>query len=218
METPHVSGPGSVRALFVDIGGVLGTNGWDTDSRQAAVERFGLDAKDIDSRHRLMFELFETGKISWHDYLERVVFDVPRAFTEDNFTQFVLSRSRAFPDMIELVREVKRDHALKVVVVSNEGRELTEYRLKLFGLPSVVDIFVCSCFVHLRKPDIEIFQMACDLSQVPPREVVYIEDRDMFVEVAATLGIRGIVHQGVDSTRAALAEMGLFDKRTEVVA
>jgi putative hydrolase of the HAD superfamily len=213
-----MSDPGSVRALFVDIGGVLGTNGWDTDSRQAAVEHFGLDAKDIDSRHRLMFELFETGKISWHDYLERVVFDVPRAFTEDDFTQFVLSRSHAFPDMIELLREVKRNHALKVVVVSNEGRELTEYRLKLFGLAAVVDIFVCSCFVHLRKPDIEIFRMACDLSQVPPQEVVYIEDRDMFVEVAATIGIHGIVHKGVDSTRAALAEMGLFDKRTEVVA
>jgi putative hydrolase of the HAD superfamily len=218
METADMSDTGSVCALFVDIGGVLGTNGWDTDSRQAAVEHFGLDAKDIDSRHRLMFELFETGKISWHDYLERVVFDVPRSFTEDDFTQFVLARSHVFPDMLALVREVKRNHDLKVVVVSNEGRELTEYRLKLFGLPSVVDIFVCSCFVHLRKPDIEIFRMACDLSQVPPQEVVYIEDRDMFVEVAATIGIRGIVHKGVDSTRAALAEIGLFDRPAAFVA
>jgi len=213
-----MSDPESVRALFVDIGGVLGTNGWDSDSREAAVEHFGLDAKDIDSRHRLMFELFETGKISWHDYLERVVFDVPRPFTEDDFTQFVLSRSHVFPDMIELLREVKRNHELKVVVVSNEGRELTEYRLKLFGLAAVVDIFVCSCFVHLRKPDIEIFQMACDLSHVAPQEVVYIEDREMFVEVAATIGIRGIVHKGVDSTRAALAEMGLFDRPAAFVA
>jgi putative hydrolase of the HAD superfamily len=218
METAHMSDPESVRALFVDIGGVLGTNGWDSDSREAAVEHFGLDAKDIDSRHRLMFELFETGKISWHDYLERVVFDVPRPFTEDDFTQFVLSRSHVFPDMIELLREVKRNHELKVVVVSNEGRELTEYRLKLFGLAAVVDIFVCSCFVHLRKPDIEIFQMACDLSHVAPQEVVYIEDREMFVEVAATIGIRGIVHKGVDSTRAALAEMGLFDRPAAFVA
>ncbi|MGA2183983.1 MAG: HAD-IA family hydrolase [Bryobacteraceae bacterium] len=200
---------GGVRALFVDIGGVLATNGWDTDSREASVEHFGLDARVIDSRHRLMFELFETGKVSWQQYLDRVVFNVPRPFTRDEFTRFVLAHSRAYPEMIELVRRLKQNHGLKVVVVSNEGRELTEYRLKLLDLSSVVDVFVCSCFVRLRKPDIDIFRLACDLAQVAPQEVVYIEDRAMFVEVAATLGIRGIVHRGIDTTRAALAELGL---------
>lgn len=201
-----------VRALFVDIGGVLATNGWDTDSRAAAVEYFGLDAGDIDSRHRMMFELFERGKISWQQYLDRVVFNVPRPFTADEFTRFVLARSHAYPDMIELVRRVKANHGLKVVIVSNEGRELTEYRLKLLDLASVADIFVCSSFVRLRKPDTDILRLACDLSQIPPQQVVYIEDRAMFVEVAATLGIRGIVHRGVESTRAALAGLGLFEE------
>src|SRR5271157_1469289 len=94
----------AVRALFVDIGGVLATNGWDTDSREASVEHFELDARAIDSRHRLMFELFETGKVSWKQYLDRVVFNVPRPFTFDEFTRFVFAHSRPYPDMIELVR------------------------------------------------------------------------------------------------------------------
>jgi putative hydrolase of the HAD superfamily len=47
---------------------------------------------------------------------------------------------------------------------------------------------------------------------------VYIEDRSMFVEVAATLGIRGIVHRGVDTTRAALAQLGLCEKPAAFVA
>ena len=204
--------PPAVRALFVDIGGVLATNGWDTESREAAVEHFNLDEKLIDSRHRLMFELFETGKISWMQYMERVVFNVPRPFTSDEFTRFVLAHSRPYPDMIDLVRRVKENHKLKVVVVSNEGRELTEYRLKLLDLASVVDVFVCSCFVRLRKPDLDIFRLACDLAQVGPQEVVYLEDRAMFVEVAAALGIRGIVVRGVDNTRAALADLGLYDQ------
>jgi putative hydrolase of the HAD superfamily len=201
-----------VRALFVDIGGVLATNGWDTDSREAAVEHFGLDATAIDSRHRQMFELFETDTITWKQYLDRVVFNVPRPFTYDEFTRFVLAHSRAYPEMIELVRRVKENHGLKMVIVSNEGRELTEYRLKLLDLASVADIFVCSAFVHLRKPDTAIYRLACDLAFVKPQEVVYIDDRALFVEVAASLGIRGIVHRGVESTRAALAELGLFEK------
>ena len=203
---------GGVRALFVDIGGVLATNGWDTDSRQASVEHFGLDAKEIDSRHRQMFELFETDEISWREYLDRVVFYEPRSFSPEDFTRFVLARSRAYPEMIDLLRCVKENHGLKVVVVSNEGRELTEYRLKLFDLASVVDIFVCSCFVRMRKPDAAMFRLACDLAFVEPRQVVYLEDRSLFVEIAASLGIRGIVHRGVESTRAELAELGLFEE------
>jgi hypothetical protein len=43
-------------------------------------------------------------------------------------------------------------------------------------------------------------------------------DRTMFVEVAATLGIRGLVVRGLDNTRAALAELGLYDKPAALVA
>jgi putative hydrolase of the HAD superfamily len=206
------------RTLFVDIGGVLGTNGWDTDSRAESVKHFGLDAHDVDSRHRLMFELFETGKVSWNDYLDRVIFNEPRWFNREDFTDFVLSRSHPFPEMIDLVGEVKRRNKLTVAAVSNEGRELTEYRIGALGLCSIIDIFVCSCFVRLRKPDIDIFRLACDLSQAQPEDVLYIDDRAMFVEVAATLGIRGIVHKSVAETRAALARAGLAVERAPAAA
>ncbi len=208
----------TVRTLFVDIGGVLATNGWDTDSRAESVQHFGLDAKDVDSRHRLMFELFETGKISWNQYLDRVIFNQPRWFTREDFTDFVLSRSRPFPDTMNVVRDVKERNRLRVAAVSNEGRELTEYRIKALDLCSVIDIFVCSCFVRLRKPDIDIFRLALDLSQSHPHDVLYLEDRAMFVEVAATLGIRGIVHKSAEETRAAFEGYGLAVDRATAAA
>jgi len=39
--------------------------------------------------------------------------------------------------------------------------------------------------------------------------VAYVDDRAMFVEVAGTLGIRGIHHTDYDTTRAALQALGL---------
>jgi len=88
-------------------------------------------------------------------------------------------------------------------VGSNEGRELTRHRIGKFSLAEFVDFFVVSCFVHFRKPDTDIFHMALDLAQVPPDQVIYVEDRLMFIEVAGTLGIRGIHHTGYASTKAA---------------
>ena len=97
-----------------------------------------------------------------------------------------------------------------MAVVSNEGRELAEYRVREFGLASFVDFFIFSSFVHFRKPDADIFRLPLDVAEVPANEVVYIEDRPMFVEVARSLGIAGIHHVDCGSTRlVALAGLGL---------
>jgi putative hydrolase of the HAD superfamily len=47
------------------------------------------------------------------------------------------------------------------------------------------------------------------MAQVPIDQVVYVDDRAMFVEVAQGLGFRGIVHQNAETTRETLAMFGL---------
>ena len=42
----------SITHLFFDIGGVLGTDGWDSKQRAAATERFGIDLAEFAERHR----------------------------------------------------------------------------------------------------------------------------------------------------------------------
>ena len=70
-------------------------------------------------------------------------------------------------------------------------------------------IFISSCFVHIRKPDADIFRLALDIAQVPARQVVYIENTPMSVEVAQSLGIHGIHHQRLETTRSSLERLGL---------
>lgn len=112
-------------------------------------------------------------------------------------------------EMIELMRQLKEKYQLKIAVVNNETRELNEFRIKKFQLNQFVDFFISSCFVQLRKPDADIFRIALDIAQVPPEQVVYIDDMQMFVDVAGDLGIRGIWHKNYLSTSAELATMGL---------
>lgn len=123
----------------------------------------------------------------------------------------MLAQSKPYPPMIELIRKLKAKYGLKVVVVSNEGRELNAYRIRKFKLDRFVDTFVSSCFVHLRKPDAEIFRLALDISQVPTPQIVYVENTPMFVQIAEGLGIRSIFHTDYSSTRAKLASLGLHD-------
>jgi putative hydrolase of the HAD superfamily len=198
-----------ITALFLDIGGVLLTNAWDRKMRRLAAETFAIDFEEMDERHHLVFDTYEEGKLSLDEYLDRVVFYEERSFTRDHFRTFMFAQSRPIPEMIELVCRLKSFYRLKIAAVNNEGRELNVQRIGDFKLGAFIDFFVSSCFVHFRKPDADIFRITLDIAQVDPAQVVYIDDRPLFVEVAKGLGIGGIIHTGLDATRKELAEFGL---------
>ena len=197
-----------IKTLFTDVGGVLLTNGWGNASRKLAIEKFGLDPKETESRHHLTFDTYEVGKTTLDEYLQRVVFYQPRTFTIGEFRDFMYSQSQPYPEMLDMMRRIKAN-GCPIVVVSNEGRELTEYRIKTFKMDEFADFFVSSCFVHFRKPDRDIFRMAIDLAQANPAESVYLDDRPMFVEVAASMGLQAIRHTDYETTKAALAAHGI---------
>ncbi|MCC7119908.1 MAG: HAD hydrolase-like protein [Anaerolineales bacterium] len=199
----------SIITLFLDIGGVLLTNGWDRKARTRAAETFHLDNAEVDERHHLTFDTYEEGKLSLDEYLNRVIFYEKRTFSRAEFKDFMYAQSQPFPEMIELIKNIKARYHLRVAVVNNEGRELNAYRVQKFQLNTFIDFFVSSSFVHLRKPDADIYRMALDIAQASPEQVVYIDDRSLFVEVAEGLGIRGIVHKDYNTTQQALEAFGL---------
>ena len=198
-----------VTTLFLDIGGVMLSNGWGHVSRRSAAHVFNLDFDEMDERHHVIQVTYEEGKITLNEYLKRVVFYQKRSFTVDQFREFMFSQSTPNIEMIEYIHRLKEKYDLKIAVVNNEGRELNEHRIKKFKLNQFVDFFISSCFVHFRKPDADIFRIALDIAQVPVQHVVYIEDMQMFVDVASDLGIRSIHHKNYLSTAAELSLMGL---------
>jgi putative hydrolase of the HAD superfamily len=192
------------RALFLDIGGVLLTNGWDRALRKKIADFFQIDYAEMDSRHQFIFDTFEIGKMSFDEYLGHVIFYLPRSFSLEEIKQYIFNVAHAYDEMIALIKEIKHQYGLKVGVVSNEGKELAIDRIHRFGLDSFIDFFIISSFVHLRKPDCDIYRLALDIAQVSASQVVYIEDRQLLVTVAQGLGISSIHHTEFPSTVLAL--------------
>ena len=198
-----------IAALFLDIGGVLLTDGWGHQFRERDAKVFDLDLSEINERHKLTFETYELGKLTLEEYLNLVVFYQERNFTREEFKKFMFEQSMPYPETIELIRKLKEKYGLKIAVVNNEGRELNEYRIRTFKLDLLVDSFISSCYVHVRKPDADIFRIAMDIAQVPAQHIVYIENNPMFVQIAEGLGIKSILHTDYKSTCAKLALLGM---------
>ena len=198
-----------ITTLFLDIGDVLLTDGWDHNARKRAATAFKLNYAEINERHHLTIETFEDGKLTLDEYLDLVVFYERRPFSRARFRSFMFAQSKACPGMIDLFAQIKVRYGLKIIAVSNEARELNAHRIRAFKLNKLMDAFVSSCFVQVRKPDAAIFRLALDIAQTPIREIVYIDNTPMFVHIAETLGIQSILHTGYESTCAKLAALGL---------
>jgi putative hydrolase of the HAD superfamily len=202
----------SITTLFLDIGGVLLTNGWDRNSRRKAADKFSLDYAEFNERHHLTFDTYEEGKHTLDQYLDRVVFYTNRDFSLDDFKAFMYQQSQPFQQTIDYFLALKKRYNLRFAAVSNEGRELTDHRIQQFKLKELFTVFVSSCFVHLRKPDGDIYRLALDLTGTDPGEVVYIDDRAMFVDEAEKIGIRSICHKDLETTSKTLESFDFYLK------
>ncbi len=196
------------KILFSDIGGVLLTNGWGHESREAASKKFGIAYSELDVLHDFIFNVWEMGKISMDVYLDTVVFNHSRNFSREAFKDFMFEQSQELPGMLSwFVNWKKENHDIKIISINNEPRELNEYRIRKYRLHDFFDAFVSSCVVGMRKPDPGIFRLALGIAQAEPHECLYFDDRPMLVNAAKKEGIHAYHHESFESTKKIITSL-----------
>ena len=199
-----------ISALFWDIGGVLLSNGWDKPSRRKTAQKFDLDWEEFEDRHELVVAAFETGKIGLNEYLERTVFYRPRAFTPQDFKDFLFSLSEPCSENMGILARLAKSRAYLLAALNNESLELNLYRINRFGLRDYFDAFFSSCFLGVKKPDEAIYRLALQMTQLPPEECLFIDDRALNLECARNcVGMRTIHFQAPAQLQHELRELGI---------
>jgi putative hydrolase of the HAD superfamily len=199
-----------ISALFWDVGGVLLSNGWDKPSRRKAVEKFGLDWEEFEDRHELVVTAFETGQIGLKEYLERTVFYRPRAFTQQDFKDFLFSLSEPCSESLDILARLAQSKVYLLAALNNESLDLNLYRINRFGLRNYFDVFFSSCFLGVKKPDEAIYRLALQITQRPPEECLFIDDRALNLECARNcVGMRTIHFHDPAQLQRELQELGI---------
>jgi len=198
-----------ISAIFWDVGGVLLSNAWDRAQRRRALQHFSLDELEFEDRHEMLVSSFERGKISLQDYLQRTVFYRPRSFTPEDFRSFMFSLSQPCQETLELARSLAKSCNYLMATVNNESAELNLYRIQTYRLREIFDAFVSSCFVGLRKPEEGIYRLVLDITQRPPDECCFVDDRPLNVEAASRLGMHVIRMENTQQLRQELQALGV---------
>ena len=196
-----------IKVVFIDIGGVLLTNGWGHESRQKAAEVFGFDYEEMNILHNFIYNVFEIGSISLDEYLNTVLFNSPRDFTKEEFKNFMYAQSVELPEMLSWLKTWKKQTQLPVFALSNENRELNDYRISTFKLHQVFDGFFSSCNLGFRKPDPRIYETALKITQISPSQCIYFDDRPMLVHAAKRQGMNAIAHEKFEDTKHILENL-----------
>lgn len=197
-----------IKTIFLDVGGVLLTNGWDTAARLRAIETFHLDEKDIEKRHAMAFDIYERGRITLDEYLDNLVFFKEQPFSREEFKEFMFSQSQELPGALDFFHDLKAKNDLPIVALNNEPRELNTYRIKKFELDSLFDSFISSCYIDMRKPEEKMYRLACDIAATEPAQALYIDDRAYYMPTAGRVGLQCLHHTGIAATRAELIKYG----------
>ena len=199
----------SITHVFFDVGGVLGTNGWDQHQRAAAAERFGLDAAELHERHDEAVTAWETGGMSLDQYLDHTIFYRARPFSRTDFRAFMFGRSIAFPETIAVARDVASTCRYRMMTINNESAELNAHRLRAFGLREIFVTFFTSCWLGVLKPAPQIYERALAMSQTEPSAAVFIDDREPNLETARALGMHTILYQDASRLRRDLTALAV---------
>ncbi len=195
--------------LFFDIGGVLGTNGWDHEQRYQALDHFHLDRDSFEDRHKEIVATLEAGRISLDEYLEQTVFHQPRPFSLADFKGYMFAMSKPDPAVIDLVQSLARTGRWRLATLNNESEELNRHRLRVFGLVDIFSMFFSSCWLGCTKPARRIYDLALALSQADPSSSVFVDDRERNLEPAKALGMRTILFRGAAGLRFELMQLGI---------
>jgi putative hydrolase of the HAD superfamily len=199
----------TITTLFWDIGGVILTNGWDRGSRLEAAATFKFDYEEFQDRHDLAFPAFDCGQITLNEYLDRTLFYRARSFSGEDFTAFMFARSKECPDTRAVLADAARTGKYFIGSINNEPLELNQYRIETFHLRREFAVFFSSCYVRSRKPEETIFRIALEVTQRPPEQCVFIDDRPINLESPRRLGMGVIHHQNAQQLRSELRNLGV---------
>lgn len=201
----------SATTLFFDVGGVLLTNGWDTPARERAATRFGLNPHEFDMRHSMTKTALEIGRLTLDQYLQRTVFYQERSFRLDEFKTFMYEQTRELPGSLAFVQALAATGRYRLCTLNNESAELNDYRISRFHLDRFFQDFFTSAYLHMVKPDEEIYRTALAITRCPPDRAIVIDDRLVNIETPQALGMQAIQFQDLPQLRRDLAALGVTD-------
>ena len=197
----------AIRAVVFDIGGVLEIT-LDLGIDRLWETRLGLPAGEILVRMRDIWRGGSIGTITLDDVHEalrdRLELD------DQTLAQYMADLWREYlgtanTELIEYARRLRPRY--RTGIVSNSFVGAREREQAAYGFEGLVEEIVYSHEAGFSKPDPRIYALICSRLNVPPREMVFLDDAEACVAGARDAGIHAVRYQDNAQAIAEIEEL-----------
>jgi putative hydrolase of the HAD superfamily len=200
------------KAVIFDLGGVVLDSPLQVFAeyeRELGLDPHSLNRAIVAAGSGGAWARLERGELSMSQFI--AAFDAELAAVQILISAEVLMTKIADntalrPAMVEAIRTIRRA-GLKTAALTNNWVS-DDQTHKMDALRSEFDVFIESTRVGLRKPDPRIYELACSLLEVAPRDAIFLDDIGLNLKAAKALGITTI--KVVDAPSALAALSGLL--------
>jgi len=201
-----------IRVVLFDVGGVL----VEVTGIDVILEWLGHRVSD-EEVWRLWFgspavRAFETGRIGPVPFATGLLAELGLEMSVERFLEaFVSWPARLYPGALELVSRIPP--AYTRAVLSNSNALHWPRVMGDLGLGSAFEHRFVSHLTGRIKPDSEAFQQVLESLGCAPEHVFFLDDSEVNVAAARTLGLRAVRVRGAAEAERALVRAGLIWQR-----
>ena len=133
---------------------------------------------------------FELGRITATAYYEGLKKRLKLRWTYEQFVRAWNGVFTEHTDVTTLMQRLRKRHRL--MALTNTNILHLDHIKASFPSLSVLEDWVASCDVGLRKPDPQFYRLALERAGVRPSEAVYVDDRPEMVEAGRAVGLTAV--------------------------
>ena len=206
-----------LRAVISDFGGVLTSPLSDAflavqDGLAIPLDAYGeaMVAAAAESGGEIPLFALERGQVTEAEFLaqlERGLAGVlGREVSLRGFGEQLLGAMQPNEELFDYYRGL-RDRGMRMAMLTNNVREWEPLWRTMLPVDDVFELVVDSAFVGMRKPEPEIYALTLERLGLPAEACAFVDDLEINVDAARSLGMAGIVHSDTATTVAQLDEL-----------
>jgi len=198
------------KVVIFDVGGVIlfCEHGLICNRLSALCERSPSDIYQFIFRDGLE-KLYDEGKLSTKEFYDKIIGLLKLDIAFDRFCQIWSEVYEENLSVTQMIKELKKND-LKMYLLSNINELHYLHIRNKYKILDELEEYILSYIVGHRKPNREIFETVLKKSGLPPSEHIFIDDVKDFVDVAQSMGMRGIVFESMMQLKRELEEAGVI--------
>jgi putative hydrolase of the HAD superfamily len=200
-----------LRAVVFDYGMVL-TGPPDPKAYSELLRITGLSRERLEEFYWADRHAFDEGKLDGLAFWRKVTGDAGLVLDEPAIEELSLWDARMWTtqnDSMLAWQLLLKQRGILTAILSNIGDTVLANMLREHLWLSRFDVHVWSYQLLMAKPDAAIYQHALKQLGTRPEETLFIDDKQVNIDAAHALGMKGLLFTNVDQLRADLVAHGL---------